>query len=134
MSTINFHCVDPMYLYIRDVHCLPMAGILGFASIHHVDLFVLDTEGGEAELRRMSVAATHRGRGVSQMLLAELQHFCIAQGYKRIVLSTSSMQMTEVRAYPQLGFRQVKETNLPSDVLPLVQIHYFARDLDSEAR
>ena len=28
-----------------------MAGILGFASIHHVDLFVLDTEGGEAEQR-----------------------------------------------------------------------------------
>jgi hypothetical protein len=40
-----------MYLGIRDVHCLPMAGILGFASIHRVDLFVLDTEGGEAEQR-----------------------------------------------------------------------------------
>ena len=50
MSSLNYNDEDSKYLGIKDVHCLPLADILGYASIRHVNFFVLDTEGGELQI------------------------------------------------------------------------------------
>ena len=88
--------------------------------------------GHQAELRRMSVATTHRGRGVSKMLLAEVKRFCVDKGYEQLVLSTSTMQRVAVKAYPKMGFATVQVVNYPSDLVPLVQIHFFLLPLSSK--
>jgi len=88
----------------------------------------------EAELRRMSVAASHRGRGVAKALIATLMAFCRQQGYSRVVLSTSSNQRAALQMYPKLGFRLVKQAFI---VKPLccgllstnLGIHYFCLGL-----
>ena len=88
--------------------------------------------GHQAELRRMSVATTHRGCGVSKMLLAEVKRFCVDKGYEQLVLSTSTMQRIAVQAYPKMGFATVQVANYPSDLVPLVQIHFFMLPLSSK--
>lgn len=85
---------------------------------------------GDAELRRMSVAQWTRGEGVSRALFAELRRF-VAQthGYKRIVLSTSSLQaVAHDHLYPGLGF----EAQGRRRVFGKVHIGYFAMDLHAE--
>jgi len=88
-----------------------------------------DAASGEAELRRMSVAAGWQGRGISRMLFEELQQFCRQKGFRRIVLSTSSMQTTAVKLYPRLGFSVVKQACVPSVWFPLATVSYFSKDL-----
>ena len=85
--------------------------------------------GAEAELRRMSVAASHRGRGISRLLLAALERHARAKGFDRVVLGTSAWQARAVRAYPRLGFARVKTAQVPSAWLPVVQISFFAKEL-----
>ncbi len=50
-------------------------------------------EGGDGELRRMSVKPSHRGRGISKLLFAALREHAKTKGFKRIVLSTSELQV-----------------------------------------
>ena len=52
---------------------------------------------GDAELRRMSVGPSARGKGVARRLLAEVRRHCEQHGFKRIVLSTTTMQTNAVR-------------------------------------
>ena len=63
---------------------------------------------GDAELRRMSVSPTVRGRGVGKLLFAQVKSFCEEQGFKRIVLTTTNLQADACnRLYPGLGFELV---------------------------
>ena len=50
--------------------------------------------GSDVELRRMSVSESARGRGVSKQLFRELAGWCKLQGHTRVVLSTSSLQVS----------------------------------------
>ena len=79
-----------------------------------------------AELRRMSVAASHRRRGVSKLLYRELHKFAVDKGFERIVLSTSSLQQAAVKIYDKFGFTCYKKDFVPFPWLPLVHIHFFA--------
>jgi GNAT superfamily N-acetyltransferase len=76
----------------------------------------------------MSVAVTHRGQGVSKLLMGAVVQFAAQGGFRRVVLSTSSMQATAVKAYPRMGFNLVKTAYMPGPWLPLVGVHYFVRD------
>ena len=87
-------------------------------------------DGREVELRRMSVARSHRRRGIAKLLVAALEEHARAQGFTRIVLGTSSWQATAAyRAYPRLGFNLVKIAVLPWAWLPVVSIHFFSKDI-----
>ena len=96
-----------------------------------------DDDGGakEAELRRMSVAPSHRGRGVAKALIRTLMAFCREKDCSRVVLSTSSNQMAAIKMYPKLGFRQVKLVFIDIINLPFfgpllhLGIHYFCLEL-----
>lgn len=62
-----------------------------------------------AELRRMAVEKTHRGKGIGRELLATAEAFCREQGYRRVVLSTSELQIAAARLYESRGYRRVRE-------------------------
>lgn len=99
----------------------------------------------DAELRRMSVDASARGRGVARKLFETLQDHCSTarlptttadtgtgggtpgRRFQRIVLSTSDMQHVAcTKLYPRLGFEVVHRTPLFGG---LVTIHFFAKAL-----
>ena len=82
---------------------------------------------GDAELRRMSVTASARGRSVATALFEELRRFCTHVGYRRIVLSTSTLQRAAATLYPKLGFRLERREH----VFGSVAILYFSLDLAS---
>ena len=82
---------------------------------------------GEAmELKRLSVSKDHRGRGVSKALCGEVLRFARAQGYKAVVLYTSTVQLVAQRLYEKQGFRKVAETSpsLFSSLICFYLIHY----------
>lgn len=77
-------------------------GVIGMAGIerHASDA---------AELRRMAVDAEHRRRGFGRALLATAEDFCRRHGYRRMILSTSELQMPARRLYESSGYRLVRE-------------------------
>ena len=66
-----------------------------------------------AELRRMAVDARHRRRGVARALLAHAEDSCRAQGYRKVVLSTSDLQAPARRLYETSGYRYLASATPP---------------------
>ena len=63
---------------------------------------------GDGELRRMSVSSQWRDRGVAKALFAALLDEARQHDYRRVVLSTSSLQaQASAITYPRLGFTLV---------------------------
>ena len=63
----------------------------------------------EAEVRRMYVDADYRRRGIGVRLLSHLEDFCVEEGYRRILLSTSEIQEAALALYQAQGYRLVRE-------------------------
>lgn len=59
---------------------------------------------GDAELKRMYVAATHRGRGYARLVLAELERAAALAGRIRIVLETGTLQPEAIALYASAGY------------------------------
>lgn len=81
-------------------------------------------QGRALELKRMSVAKPHRGRGLSKALTRTVIRFAQERGYQEVVLGTSMVQYAAQRVYEGLGFRKVKEF-YPSLGARLVQFSIF---------
>ena len=60
---------------------------------------------GDAEVKRMFVLATHRGRGYARAVLAELERTAAAAGRRRAVLETGTRQPEAVALYASAGYR-----------------------------
>jgi len=61
------------------------------------------------ELRRMAVEKAHRRKGIGRELLATAEAFCRDCGFRRVVLSTSELQVAAMRLYESSGYRRVRE-------------------------
>jgi GNAT superfamily N-acetyltransferase len=59
---------------------------------------------GDAEIKRMYVAAAHRGKGYARAVLAELEGTAAAAGLQRIVLETGTMQPEAIALYTSAGY------------------------------
>ena len=59
---------------------------------------------GDAEAKRMYVAAAHRGRGYARAVLAELERTAEAAGRLRLVLETGTLQPEAVTLYASCGY------------------------------
>jgi GNAT superfamily N-acetyltransferase len=64
---------------------------------------------GEAELRRMSVAADSRRQGIGGRLLETAEDFCREQGYRRIHLTTVSHLKPAIALYRKFGYQLTDE-------------------------
>jgi putative acetyltransferase len=63
--------------------------------------------GNEAEVKRMFVAPSHRGTGVSNAILLELERFGRQRGWSRLILETGDRQPDAIRFYEREGFTRI---------------------------
>lgn len=61
-------------------------------------------EPGELEVRMLAVAPEARGRGVAEALMTHALRHAVAEGARRVVLSTSDDMQAAQRLYDRLGF------------------------------
>ena len=59
---------------------------------------------GDAEIKRMFVAAGHRNRGYARAVLRELEHTAAAAGRRRLVLETGLPQPEAIALYGSAGY------------------------------
>ena len=57
-----------------------------------------------AEVKRMYVRPTARGRGVAQAILAKLEEEARARGKSRLMLETGDVRHDAMRLYERAGF------------------------------
>ena len=62
---------------------------------------------GDAEIKRMYVAAAQRGRGYARALLGELERAAVAAGRLRMVLETGTVQPEAIGLYLSCGYRPI---------------------------
>jgi N-acetylglutamate synthase-like GNAT family acetyltransferase len=76
---------------------------------------LLDIGNRQAALRKMFVAATHRGvqRAVAHRLLDVLVSWCSAQGLREIFLGTTDKFLAAHRFYEKNGFHPIDRGELP---------------------
>jgi GNAT superfamily N-acetyltransferase len=63
---------------------------------------------GDAELKRMFVTASARGRGFARAILAELERTAAAAGRRRAVLETGTRQPEALTLYRSSGYRAIE--------------------------
>ena len=79
--------------------------VVGMVSFQHIDEQT-------AELNRMSVGVQYRRLGIGKMLTKELIQLLKKQGYKKVVLTTTSFQVDSHRFYENLGFAHTRNIYL----------------------
>jgi GNAT superfamily N-acetyltransferase len=62
---------------------------------------------GDAELKRMYVVPVARGRGLSRVVLAELERRAVAAGRRRLVLETGIRQPEAIGLYISSGYAEI---------------------------
>ena len=62
---------------------------------------------GTGELKRMFVRREWRGRGLSRLVLAELEEHARAQGLSRVVLETGELQTAAMALYESAGYAAI---------------------------
>lgn len=67
---------------------------------------------GDAELKRMYVVPAVRGRGLSRVLLTELERRAIAAGRRRMVLETGARQPESIGLYTSSGYTEIPRFGL----------------------
>jgi GNAT superfamily N-acetyltransferase len=70
---------------------------------------------GQAELHRLYLDATLRGRGVGRALVETVLGWCRSVGVGRLVLWSDTRFDQAHRLYERMGFRQTGERELPDD-------------------
>lgn len=76
---------------------------------------LLDIDHGQSALRKMFVAASHRGaqHGVAQRLLQTLIAWCRARGVREVYLGTTDRFLAAHRFYEKNGFALIDRNHLP---------------------
>ncbi|MGB8963058.1 MAG: GNAT family N-acetyltransferase [Pseudonocardiaceae bacterium] len=62
---------------------------------------------GDSEVKRMYVVPAARGRGLSRVLLVELERRAIASGRRRLVLETGTVQPEAIGLYTSSGYTEI---------------------------
>lgn len=92
--------------------------IVGCVGLERIDAEV-------CELRRMCVCLTTRGARVGSTLASNLIRHAKAHGFKKIILSTASANVSALRLYSRLGWKLTKIEDEP-----VRRMHYMELDLD----
>lgn len=75
---------------------------------------LLDIGEGQAALRKMFVAVSHRGAGVAKALLDTLFAWCRQCGIREVFLGTAPELRAAHRFYEKNGFREIDRAELPT--------------------
>ncbi len=71
-----------------------------------------DFAAGDAEVKRMYVVPVARGRGLSRILLVELERRAVAAGRRRLVLETGTRQPEAIGLYTSSGYAEIPRFGL----------------------
>lgn len=74
--------------------------------------------GEEWELKRVVTLASHRGQGVSRLLIAAVEDAARSEGAARLILQTGDRQPEAVRLYEWLGYEPIP-IYPPYEVIPM---------------
>jgi GNAT superfamily N-acetyltransferase len=70
---------------------------------------------GDAELKRMYVVPTARGRGLARRMLRHLEDAAVAAGRTRVVLETGTKQPEAIALYHSEGYLPIKKFGFYKD-------------------
>lgn len=70
-------------------------------ALRHVNEFT-------AEIKRMYVKDEYRGRGLSKLILKELEERALNMGYRRIILETGLKQPEAMNLYEKFGYTKIE--------------------------
>jgi N-acetylglutamate synthase-like GNAT family acetyltransferase len=97
---------------------------------------LLDIGERQAALRKMFVAASHRGRqhGAAIQLLDTLLVWSLAHGIAQIYLGTTDKFLAAHRFYEKNGFTEIARTSLPATFpVMAVDTKFYCRQLGTDA-
>ncbi|KAJ1211782.1 hypothetical protein NDU88_007136 [Pleurodeles waltl] len=75
------------------------------------------------ELKRLSVKKECRRLGIATALCKTVLNFAKDEGYKSVMLETSTMQLASIRLYEGIGFRKSHSTILPTFIGRIIQFY-----------
>lgn len=61
-----------------------------------------------AEIKRIFVREEYRGRGLSRILMEELEKKAAAEGYEKLILETGRMLIASMSLYKSVGFKVIR--------------------------
>jgi putative acetyltransferase len=64
-------------------------------------------ESDAAEIKRMFVSPEFRGKGISKLILSELERWASENGFARTVLETGKKQLEAVGLYHRMGYTDI---------------------------
>ncbi|MET8760537.1 GNAT family N-acetyltransferase [Lentzea sp. NPDC004782] len=73
------------------------------------------SEDGAAEIKRMYVAESLRGRGLSRLVLANLEDTAREAGHRRMVLETGMRQPEAIGLYLSSGYKRIENFGVYRD-------------------
>lgn len=57
------------------------------------------------EIKRMFVSPHHRGKGIAQLVLSEIESWASAMGYQKLILETGKRQLEAVAFYQKCNYQ-----------------------------
>ena len=94
---------------VLDVHpdsfVATMIGLDGDRAVAHA---ALRPYGDELEVKRVFVAASHRGRGISRALMLALEPIALELGVSSLILQTGTLQTASLGLYRAIGYEQIE--------------------------
>jgi ribosomal protein S18 acetylase RimI-like enzyme len=79
-------------------------------------------------VRGMAVRPTARGQRIGELLLAQVEEFTGAEGFRRLFLSTTPFLDRAIRLYERLGFQRTDERSHDLFGTPLFTMEKFLSD------
>lgn len=64
-------------------------------------------QAGTIEIKRMFVKPEFRGRGISRLILSELEKWAVELGYTKSVLETGNLQEEAIHLYHRSGYSEI---------------------------
>ncbi|KAK3733475.1 hypothetical protein QZH41_007063 [Actinostola sp. cb2023] len=125
----DLHDIDEFYQDDSRMIVAELDGqVVGMAGIarkgHH--------QPAVAELQRVSVSSTIRNRGIGKKLLNQVEQFCKAQKYNKVVLGTSGIQYAALGLYKKFGFEIKHIGPFPAMFMEDIQLLLLEKRLESE--
>jgi putative acetyltransferase len=77
-------------------------------------------KGDALYIRGLAVLPAAQGQGVAVSLLQQIDHFAVANGYTRLLLSTTPFLHRAIRLYEHMGFQSTSEGSHDLFGTPLV--------------
>ncbi|XP_056616964.1 probable N-acetyltransferase camello isoform X1 [Triplophysa dalaica] len=93
-----------------------------------------ENAGNYLELKRMSVRKSHRGQGIAKALCRIVAEFARERGCGGVLLHTSVVQTDAQKLYEKMGYKKVREFEVPEFIAKMTNFTLFEYRLDLKRR